>query len=107
MAGNCIVYSAYCIKNVLYYLCRRFVTTELVPLHRRKHRHGHRAWRVVLTLSHRYNVVRGHRTGSNNSGAGKYLRRNLDGDGYKDRFDVDNKNTYAINVAVLHKIFSS
>ena len=30
---------------------------------------------VVLTLSHRYNAVRGHRTGSNNSGAEDYLRR--------------------------------
>ena len=30
---------------------------------------------VVLTLTHRYNVVRGHRTGSNNSGAEDYLRR--------------------------------
>ena len=30
---------------------------------------------VVLTLTHRYNAVRGHRTGSNNSGAENYLRR--------------------------------
>ena len=30
---------------------------------------------VVLTLTHRYNAVRGHRTGSNNSGAEDYLRR--------------------------------
>ena len=30
---------------------------------------------IVLTLSHRYNAVRGHRTGSNNSGAEDYLRR--------------------------------
>ena len=30
---------------------------------------------VVLTLTHRYNVVRGHRTGSNNSGAEDYFRR--------------------------------
>ena len=29
----------------------------------------------VLTLAHRYNAVRGHRTGSNNSGAENYLRR--------------------------------
>ena len=29
----------------------------------------------VLTLTHRYNAVRGHRTGSNNSGAENYLRR--------------------------------
>ena len=30
---------------------------------------------VVLTLTHRCNAVRGHRTGSNNSGAEAYLRR--------------------------------
>ena len=30
---------------------------------------------VVLTLTHGYNAVRGHRTGSNNSGAEDYLRR--------------------------------
>ena len=30
---------------------------------------------VVLTLTHRHNAVRGHRTGSNNSGAENYLRR--------------------------------
>ena len=30
---------------------------------------------VVLTLTHRYNAVRGHRPGSNNSGAEDYLRR--------------------------------
>ena len=30
---------------------------------------------VVLTLTHRYNAVRGHRTGSNNSGPENYLRR--------------------------------
>ena len=31
---------------------------------------------VVLTLlTHRYEAVRGHRTGSNNSGAEDYLRR--------------------------------
>ena len=30
---------------------------------------------VVLTSTHRYNAVRGHRTGSNNSGAEDYLRR--------------------------------
>ena len=30
---------------------------------------------VVLTLAHGYNAVRGHRTGSNNSGAENYLRR--------------------------------
>ena len=30
---------------------------------------------VVLTLSYRCNAVRGHRTGSNNSGAEDYLRR--------------------------------
>ena len=30
---------------------------------------------VVLTLTHRYNAVRGRRTGSNNSGAEDYLRR--------------------------------
>ena len=30
---------------------------------------------VVLTITHRYNAVRGHRTGSNNSGAEYYLRR--------------------------------
>ena len=30
---------------------------------------------VVLTLTHRYNAVRGHRTGSNSSGAENYLRR--------------------------------
>ena len=30
---------------------------------------------VVLTLTHRYNAVRGHRTGSKNSGAEDYLRR--------------------------------
>ena len=30
---------------------------------------------VVLTLTHRCNAVRGHRTGSNNSGAENYLRR--------------------------------
>ena len=29
---------------------------------------------VVLTLTHRYNAVRGHRTGSNNSGAQDYPR---------------------------------
>ena len=80
------------------------MTTELVLLDRSKHRHGHR--RVFLTLSHRYNVVRGHRTGCNNSGAEKYLRRKLDGDGYKERFDVKNKSTsYAIIVAVLLKLF--
>ena len=28
---------------------------------------------VVFTLTHRYNAVRGHRTGSNNSGAEDYL----------------------------------
>ena len=32
---------------------------------------------VVLTLTHRYNAVRGHRTGSNNSGAEDYLRRKI------------------------------
>ena len=31
---------------------------------------------VVLTLTHRYNAVCGHRTGSNNSGVENYLRRN-------------------------------
>ena len=31
---------------------------------------------VVLRLRHRYNAVRGHRTGSSNSGAEDYLRRN-------------------------------
>ena len=30
---------------------------------------------VVITLTHRYNAVRGHRTGSNNSGVEDYLRR--------------------------------
>ena len=30
---------------------------------------------VVLTLTDSYNSVRGHRTGSNDSGAGDYLRR--------------------------------
>ena len=30
---------------------------------------------VVLTLTHRYNAVRGQRTGSNNSGAEDYRRR--------------------------------
>ena len=30
---------------------------------------------VVLTLTHGYNAVRGHKTGSNNSGAKNYLRR--------------------------------
>ena len=30
---------------------------------------------VFLTLTHRYNAVRGHRTGSNNSGAEDYIRR--------------------------------
>ena len=30
---------------------------------------------VVLTLTHRFNAVRGHRTGSNNSGAESYLRK--------------------------------
>ena len=30
---------------------------------------------VVLTVTHGYNAVRGHRTGSNNSGAEDYLRR--------------------------------
>ena len=30
---------------------------------------------VVLRLTHRCNAVRGHRTGSNNSGAEDYLRR--------------------------------
>ena len=30
---------------------------------------------VVLTLTHGCNAVRGHRTGSNNSGAEDYLRR--------------------------------
>ena len=30
---------------------------------------------VILTLTHRCNAVRGHRTGSNNSGAENYLRR--------------------------------
>ena len=30
---------------------------------------------VVLALIHRYNAVRGHRTGSNNSGAEDDLRR--------------------------------
>ena len=30
---------------------------------------------VVLILTHRYNAVRGHRTGSNNSGVESYLRR--------------------------------
>ena len=29
---------------------------------------------VVVTLTHRYNAVRGHRTGSNNSRAEDYLR---------------------------------
>ena len=31
---------------------------------------------AVLTLTHHYNTVRGHRTGSNNSGVEAYLRRN-------------------------------
>ena len=30
---------------------------------------------VVLALTHRYNAVRGHRTGANNSGVEDYLRR--------------------------------
>ena len=30
---------------------------------------------VYLTSTHRYNAVRGHRTGSSNSGAEDYLRR--------------------------------
>ena len=30
---------------------------------------------LVLALTHGYNAVRGHRTGSNNSGAEDYLRR--------------------------------
>ena len=30
---------------------------------------------VITLLSHGYNAVRGHRTGSNNSGAEDYLRR--------------------------------
>ena len=30
---------------------------------------------VVLTVTHGYNAGRGHRTGSNNSGAEDYLRR--------------------------------
>ena len=30
---------------------------------------------IVVTSTHRYNAVRGHRTGSNNSGAEDYLRR--------------------------------
>ena len=30
---------------------------------------------VVLALTHGYNAVRGHRTGSNNAGAEDYLRR--------------------------------
>ena len=30
---------------------------------------------VVLTLTHRYNAVRGNRTGSSNSGVEDYLRR--------------------------------
>ena len=30
---------------------------------------------VFLTLTHRYNAVRGHRTGSNNSGAEDYVSR--------------------------------
>ena len=30
---------------------------------------------VVLTLTHRYNAVRGHMTGSNNSGGEDYPRR--------------------------------
>ena len=30
---------------------------------------------VVLTLTHRYNTVRGHKTGFNNSGVEDYLRR--------------------------------
>ena len=30
---------------------------------------------VVLAFTHRYNAVRGHRTGSNNSGAEDYLRK--------------------------------
>ena len=33
---------------------------------------------VALTLTHRYNAVRGHRTGSNNSGAEGYPRRKTD-----------------------------
>ena len=33
---------------------------------------------VVLTLTHRYNAVRGLRTGSNNSGVQDYLRRKTD-----------------------------
>ena len=82
------------------------MTTELVPLHRRNDRHGHRRI-VVLTLSHRYNVVHGNKTGSNNSGAENYPRRKLGGDGYKDPFDVEKKNIYAIIVAVLHKLISS
>ena len=32
---------------------------------------------VILTLTHRYNAVRGHRKGSNNSGAKDYLRRKI------------------------------
>ena len=31
---------------------------------------------AVFTLNYGYNAVRGHRTGSNNSGAEDYLRRN-------------------------------
>ena len=36
---------------------------------------GKRLRHVVLTLTHRYNAVRGHRTGSDNSGAEDYLRK--------------------------------
>ena len=32
---------------------------------------------VVLTLTHRHNAVRGHRTGSNSSGVEHYLMRKI------------------------------
>ena len=38
-------------------------------------RRAHTIVVVVLTLTHGYNAVRGHRTGSNNSGAEDYFRR--------------------------------
>ena len=51
---------------------------------------------VVLTLSHGYNAVRGHRTGSNNSGAEDYLRRKTNKKQHQDNTHHNWNKSYAV-----------
>ena len=49
---------------------------------------------VVLTLSHGYNAVRGHRTGSNNSGMENYLRRKTNTPEYEQKMSTKYSYSY-------------